>query len=57
VASKIDHAIRHIVMQQYERARSLLIQHRTTLNQIAMGLIDKETLSAEELRTIMQATT
>jgi cell division protease FtsH len=57
VASKIDHAIRHIVMQQYERARNLLVQHRTALNQIAMGLIDKETLSSEELRTIIQATT
>ena len=57
VASKIDHAIRHIVMQQYERARNLLIQHRITLNQIAMGLIDKETLSSEELHSIMQATT
>ncbi|MHB1612273.1 MAG: ATP-dependent zinc metalloprotease FtsH [Sulfobacillus sp.] len=57
VASKIDQAIRHIVMQQYERAKNILVQHRTTLNQIAMGLIDKETLSSEELRSIVQATT
>lgn len=57
VASKIDQAIRHIVMVQYERAKNLLLQHRVTLNQIALALIDKETLSAEELRSIVQATT
>ena len=57
VASKIDQAIRHIVMVQYERAKNILLQHRVTLNQIALALMDKETLSAEELRTIVQATT
>ncbi len=57
VASKIDQAIRHIVMVQYERAKNLLLQHRVTLNQIALALMDKETLSAEELRMILQSTT
>lgn len=57
VASKIDQAIRHIVTVQYERAKNILLQHRVTLNQIALALMDKETLSAEELRAIVQATT
>lgn len=57
VASKIDQAIRHNVMVQYERAKNLLLQHRVTLNQIALALMDKETLSAEDLRSILQATT
>ncbi|PSR34147.1 MAG: cell division protein FtsH, partial [Sulfobacillus thermosulfidooxidans] len=57
VASKIDQAIRHIVMQQYERAKSLLLQHRITLNRIAIELIDRETLDAAQLKEILRATT
>lgn len=57
VASKIDRAIRRIVLEQYERAKSLLLQHRATLNRIALVLMEKETLEADELKSIVQATT
>ncbi len=57
VASKIDQAIRHIVLQQYERAKALLLQHRITLNRIAIELIDRETLDAAQLKEILRATT
>jgi cell division protease FtsH len=53
VASKIDRAIRHIVMEQYDRAKSLLLQHRQTLNRLALALIEKETLESDELRAIV----
>ncbi|MCY0878258.1 MAG: ATP-dependent zinc metalloprotease FtsH [Firmicutes bacterium] len=53
VAAKIDRAIRHIVMEQYERAKSILLQHRQTLNRLALALIEKETLESEELRAIV----
>ncbi len=57
VASKIDRAIRHIIMEQYERAKTLLLQHRQTLNRLALTLMEKETLESEELRSILAATT
>ncbi len=57
VASKIDRAIRHIIMEQYERAKTLLLQHRQTLNRLALTLMEKETLESEELRSIVAATT
>ncbi|MBX5466122.1 MAG: ATP-dependent zinc metalloprotease FtsH [Firmicutes bacterium] len=53
VASKIDQAIRHIVFQQFERAKSILLQHRATLNRLALALLEKETLEGEELREIV----
>lgn len=56
VASKIDQAIRHIVMEQFERAKNILVQHRATLNRIAMVLMEKETVDAAELQSILQAT-
>lgn len=55
VASKIDRAIRHIVMEQYERAKTLLLQHRQTLNRLALSLMEKETLESEDLQTIVNS--
>lgn len=54
VASKIDHAIRRVVLEQYERAKNLLTQHRTVLNRVALTLMEKETLEADELRMLVQ---
>lgn len=56
VASKIDRAIRHVVMEQYERAKTILLQHRHVLNRLALALMEKETLESDELRAIVQAT-
>lgn len=53
VASQIDRAIRHIILEQYERAKTLLLQHRQTLNRLALSLMDKETLESEELQEIV----
>ncbi|WP_053960109.1 ATP-dependent zinc metalloprotease FtsH [Sulfobacillus thermosulfidooxidans] len=57
VASKIDQAVRHIILQQYERAKNILLQHRATLNRIAIELIERETLDAKDLQEILRATT
>ncbi len=57
VASKIDRAIRHVIMEQYERAKSILLQHRQVLNRIALTLIEKETLESDELQAILRAAT
>ncbi len=57
VASKIDQAVRHIILQQYERAKNILLQHRAGLNRIALELIERETLDSKELQEILRATT
>lgn len=54
VASAIDHEVRTIIMQQYERAKQLLATHRQILNRLAMALIEKETLLADELLAIVK---
>jgi len=53
VASAIDREVRHIVMQQYERAKQILRQHRDILNRMAQALIEKETLEADELLALV----
>ena len=57
VASKIDQAVRHIILQQYDRAKNMLLQHRASLNRIALELIERETLDGKELLEILRATT
>ncbi len=54
VASAIDREVRDIVVQQYERAKHILITHRSILNRIAVALLAKETLLAEELLSIVK---
>jgi cell division protease FtsH len=53
VAAKIDMAIRHVILEQYERAKSILLQHRQILNRLALALLEKETLESEELKAIV----
>ncbi len=53
VASAIDREVRLIVMEQYQRAKNILMAHRTTLNNLALALMEKETLLANELRAIV----
>ncbi len=54
VASAIDREVRQIVMEQYQRAKSILMTHRIILNRLALALMEKETLLAEELLAIVQ---
>lgn len=56
IASKIDKAIRHVVMEQYDRAKNLLLEHRATLNRLALSLMEKETLESDELKAIVFGT-
>jgi cell division protease FtsH len=53
VASAIDREVRHIVMQQYDRAKSILRNHRDVLNRMAQALVEKETLAAEEILALV----
>ena len=54
VASAIDREVRDIVVEQYERAKHILSSHRAVLNRMAVLLLEKETLLAEELLAIVK---
>ena len=54
VASEIDHEIRDIVDEAYEAARRILSEHLPELHKLAAALIQREKLSGEEFRTIME---
>ena len=54
VASEIDHEIRDIVDEAYEAARRILSEHLPELHKLAAALMEREKLSGEEFRTIME---
>ena len=54
MASEIDHEIRDIVDEAYEAARRILSEHLPELHKLAAALIQREKLSGEEFRTIME---
>ena len=54
-ASEIDHEIRDIVDESYENARRLLSDHMDKLHQVAKVLIEKEKISGDEFRDIMES--
>ena len=55
-ASIIDEEVNRIVKRAYERALSLLTEHRATLDRIARELRVHETLDAGQLQAILQET-
>ncbi|CAA9501028.1 MAG: Cell division protein FtsH [uncultured Sphingomonas sp.] len=52
-AQLIDKEIRRIVDAGYERATTLLNQHRDELETLAKALLEYETLSGDEIKTIL----
>ncbi|MFL6784905.1 MAG: cell division protein FtsH, partial [Sphingomicrobium sp.] len=52
-AQAIDKEIRRIVEQGYERAKSLLEKHRDELETLAQALLEYETLSGDEIKTLL----
>jgi cell division protease FtsH len=53
VAAKIDREVRHIVEQQYERARTILGERRAEVDRVVEALLERETLAGEEFRKVM----
>lgn len=53
-AREIDEEVRRIVLEQYRRARALLEANRDKLDQLAMALLERETLDREEVTAIME---
>jgi cell division protease FtsH len=52
IAEKIDHEVRILVSSSYERAKSILLEHRDKLDVIAQRLIEVETISREEFEEL-----
>jgi cell division protease FtsH len=52
-AAAIDEEVRNLVEQAYRRAKEVLVNNRTILDQLAQMLVEKETVDAEELQNIL----
>ena len=52
-AQAIDKEIRRIVEQGYDRAKDLLKTHRDELEKLALALLEYETLSGDEIKTVL----
>jgi cell division protease FtsH len=53
-AQAIDSEIRRVVEQGYDRAKHLLEEHREQLETLAKALLEYETLSGDEIKTLME---
>lgn len=56
-AQAIDKEIRRIVEQGYDRAKHLLEEHRDELEALAKALLEYETLSGDEIKTLLDGGT
>jgi len=52
-AREIDQEVQQLVKRQYERARQLLEDNRDALEQLAMALMERESLTSEEVRDVI----
>ncbi len=53
VAYEIDKAVREIIESAYKKAHELLIEHKDEVILIAKTLLDKETITAEEIDSLI----
>jgi cell division protease FtsH len=54
VAIEIDHEVKRLVMENYERTKRILTEHMGTLKALAQALLEKEVLDAPEIDQIVQ---
>lgn len=54
VAEKIDEEVRHIIDEEYERARRVLTENRDKLDLVARKLLEVESLEAEDFVALME---
>jgi len=53
-AKEIDSEVRRLVNHGYDRAKKLILDNRDTLERIALALLDREVLDANELKLIIE---
>ena len=56
-AKMIDEEVRKIVSEQHERARKLLSENRSILDNMARVLIERETIYTEEVDMLIEGKT
>ncbi len=56
-AQLIDQEIRRVVEDGYKRAKALLAEHRDDLETLAKALLEYETLSGDEIKTVLEGGT
>lgn len=54
IAAEIDNEIRDIVDEGYETARRILTEHMDELHKVAAVLMEREKISGEEFKTLME---
>ncbi len=54
-AIEIDKEVRRLIVENYERAKKLITENMNALKDLAEALLEKETLDALEIETIVQA--
>ena len=54
VARQIDDEVHKIVMEGYERARTVLTEQREILDRLAAALLERETIDHEEMKAIVE---
>jgi len=54
VAAQIDEAVRGIVDECYERAKSMLSEHREALDRLVEALLERETLDQKQVEAIIE---
>jgi cell division protease FtsH len=54
VAIEIDHEVKRLVVENYERAKRMLTEHIGTLKALAEALLEKEVLDSPEIDQIIQ---
>ncbi|BAW97720.1 ATP-dependent metalloprotease FtsH subfamily protein [[Synechococcus] sp. NIES-970] len=52
-AAVIDEEVRGLVEEAYKRAKDVLVNNRAVLDKLAAMLVEKETVDAEELQTVL----
>jgi cell division protease FtsH len=53
-AMRIDQEIKHIIMNNYDRARKLLEENKHLLEKIAEALLEHEVLDSEQIRMVCE---
>jgi cell division protease FtsH len=53
-ARRIDQEIKRLILDAYDKARTLLLENMETLNCLAQSLLEKETLDGESIDRIIQ---
>jgi cell division protease FtsH len=52
-AQRVDEEIRKVVMDAYDRARSIVERNRRAVDMMAKALLEEESLEADEIRDLM----